>query len=172
MAAAMPDRPYGMNHPFARQLIALRDLRIARLAAMERPALREELRPRRLMDRAIHPAPTQKCRAGGIHDGIDFHFCNIVSNDLKWHGFHPFWSRVCRCLKENTDEILSALALVLSGKARNKPLKIASYVRMVMTKHGMKTHAKSDSAILSAFPSYRLPAFALSILSIGYFLNH
>ena len=41
-----------------------------------------------------------------------------------------------------------------------------------MTKHGMKTHAKSDSAILSAFPSYRLPAFALSILSIGYFLNH
>ena len=94
MVAAMPDRPYGMNHPSARQMIALRDLRIARLAAMERPALREELRPRRLMDRAIYPAPAQKCRAGGIHDGIDFHFCNIVSNDLKWHGFHPFWSRV------------------------------------------------------------------------------
>lgn len=88
-----------MNHPFARQLIALRDLRIARLAAMERPALREELRPRRLMDRAIHPAPAQKCRAGGIHDGIDFHFCNIVSNDLKWHGFHPFWSRFWQVLK-------------------------------------------------------------------------
>ena len=134
MAAAMPDRPYGMNHPFARQLIALRDLRIARLAAMERPALREELRPRRLMNRAIYPAPAQKCRAGGIHDGIDFHFCNIVSNDLKWHGFHPFWSRVCRCLKENTDEILSALALVLSGKARNKPLRIASYIRKAMKK--------------------------------------
>ena len=46
MVAAMPDRPYGMNHPSARQMIALRDLRIARLAAMERPALREELRPR------------------------------------------------------------------------------------------------------------------------------
>ena len=42
-----------------------------------------------------------------------------------------------------------------------------------MTKHGMKTHAKSDSAILSAFPYIirHLPAFALSILSIGYFLN-
>ena len=40
-----------------------------------------------------------------------------------------------------------------------------------MTKHGMKTYAKSDSAILSAFPSYHSPAFALSILSIGYFLN-
>ena len=56
MAAAMPDRPYGMNHPFARQMITLRDLRFPRLAAMERPALREELRPRHLMDRAIHPA--------------------------------------------------------------------------------------------------------------------
>ena len=99
MAAAMPDRPYGMNHTSARQMITLRNLRLPRLAAMERPALREELRPRRLMDRAIHPAPTQKCRAGGIHDGIDFHFCNIVSNDLKWHGFHPFWSRVWQVLK-------------------------------------------------------------------------
>lgn len=59
MVAAMPERPYGMNHPSARQMIALRDLRIARLAAMERPALREELRPRRLMDRAIYPAPAQ-----------------------------------------------------------------------------------------------------------------
>ena len=47
---------------------------------------------------------------------------------------------------------LSALALVFSCKARNKPLRIASYVRRVMTKHGMKTYAKSDSTILSAFP--------------------
>ena len=40
-----------------------------------------------------------------------------------------------------------------------------------MTKHGMKTHAKSDSAILSAFPYIISPVFALSILSISYFLN-
>ena len=31
-------------------------------------------------------------------------------------------------------------------------LRGASYLRKVMTKHGMKIHAKSDSAIESAFP--------------------
>ena len=34
----------------------------------------------------------------------------------------------------------------------NKPPRIASYLRRVMTKHCMKIHAKSVSAIESAFP--------------------
>ena len=55
--------------------------------------------------------------------------------------------------KETLIQSLSDLALVFSCKARNKPPRIASYVRRVMTKHGMKIHAKSDSAIASAFPS-------------------
>ena len=42
---------------------------------------------------------------------------------------------------------LSDLALVFSYKARNKPPRIAIYLRRVMTKHWMKIHAKSDSAI-------------------------
>ena len=49
--------------------------------------------------------------------------------------------------KETLIKSLSDLALVLSYKARNKPPRIASYLRRVMTKHCMKIHAKSDSAI-------------------------
>ncbi len=50
--------------------------------------------------------------------------------------------------KETLIKSLSDLALVFSCKARNKP----SYLRRVMTKHCMKIHANSDSAIESAFP--------------------
>ena len=55
-------------------------------------------------------------------------------------------------LRETLIKSLSDLALVFSCKARNKPPRIASYVRRVMTKHWMKIHAKSGSAIESAFP--------------------
>ena len=49
--------------------------------------------------------------------------------------------------RETLIKSLSDLALVFSYKARNKPPRIASYLRRVMTKHCMKIHAKSDSAI-------------------------
>ena len=49
--------------------------------------------------------------------------------------------------RETLIKSLSDLALVFSYKARNKPPRIASYLRRVMTKHWMKIHAKSDSAI-------------------------
>lgn len=49
--------------------------------------------------------------------------------------------------RETLIKSLSDLALVFSYKARNKPLQIASYLRRVITKHWMKIHAKSDSAI-------------------------
>ena len=49
--------------------------------------------------------------------------------------------------RETLIKSLSDLALVFSYKARNKPPRIASYLRRVMTKHCMKIHAKSGSAI-------------------------
>ena len=49
--------------------------------------------------------------------------------------------------RETLIKSLSDLALVFSCKARNKPPRIASYLRRVMTKHCMKIHAKSGSAI-------------------------
>lgn len=50
-------------------------------------------------------------------------------------------------IKETLIKSLSDLALVFSCKVRNKPPRIASYLRRVMTKHCMKIHAKSDSVI-------------------------
>lgn len=45
-----------------------------------------------------------------------------------------------------------------------------------MTKHGMKTHAKENTCQIGlcdfiSISLYHSPAFALNILSIGYFLN-
>ena len=54
--------------------------------------------------------------------------------------------------KETLIKSLSDLALVFSCKTRNKPPRIASYLRRGMTKHCMKIHANSDSAIEAAFP--------------------
>ena len=64
-------------------------------------------------------------------------------------GFRRFngFNGVGAALKETLIKSLSDLALVFSYKARNKPTRIASYLRRVMTKHCMKIHAKSDSAI-------------------------
>lgn len=60
---------------------------------------------------------------------------------------------------------LSDLALVFSCKARNKPPRIASYLRRVITKHCMKIHVKSGSAIESAFPWPFTHLFIIATLS-------
>ena len=59
--------------------------------------------------------------------------------------FHK--SLTCDMIKETLIKSLSDLALAFSCKARNNPARIASYLRRVMTKHCMKIHTKSDSAI-------------------------
>ena len=73
--------------------------------------------------------------------------------------------------RETLIKSLSDFTLEILYMARNNLTRIASYLRKAMTKSCMKILVESDSAIESAFPSYRSPAFALSILSIGYFLN-
>ena len=47
--------------------------------------------------------------------------------------------------RETLIKSLSDLALVFSYKARNKPLRIVSYLRRVMTKRCMEIHVKSDN---------------------------
>ena len=54
--------------------------------------------------------------------------------------------------KETLIKSLFDFTLVFSCSARNNPTRIASYLRRVMTKRCMKIHAKSNSAIESAFP--------------------
>ena len=58
---------------------------------------------------------------------------------------------VCHRLPEKTRETLIKslfdLTLIFSCNARNTPTRIASYLRRSMTKHCMKIHVKSNSAI-------------------------
>jgi hypothetical protein len=59
-APAVPDRTYGMNHMPRRQPITIGDFGVAGLAAMERAAFRQQLRPGRTMDRAVDAAPAEQ----------------------------------------------------------------------------------------------------------------
>src|SRR4051812_39430313 len=70
--SVLPDRPDGVDDMPGRQAIALGDLRVAGLAAVERAALSDKLRSGGTMDRAIDPAATEQRGVGGIDDGIDF----------------------------------------------------------------------------------------------------
>ena len=60
LGSASPDRTDGMNHMPCRKPIAAGDLGAAGLAAMERAALGQKLRPGRAMDRAIHAATAEQ----------------------------------------------------------------------------------------------------------------
>jgi len=71
LAAAMPDRADGMNHMPRRQPISLGDLGVAGLAAMERAALGQKLRPGRAMDRAIDATTSEQGRVRGVDDGVN-----------------------------------------------------------------------------------------------------
>ena len=55
---------------------------------------------------------------------------------------------------ETMIQSLSDFILAFLYRARNHLTRIASYVRMMMTKLCIKIHMKSDSAIESAFPYY------------------
>ena len=70
-ASAMPDRTHGMDHMPRRQPISPGDLGATGLAAMERAAFGQQLRPGRAMDRAIDPAAAQQRRVGGVDDGVN-----------------------------------------------------------------------------------------------------
>ena len=53
------------------QAIAARDLGLARLAAAERAALGQQLRPRGAMDGPVDPAAPEQRAVGRVDDGVD-----------------------------------------------------------------------------------------------------
>ena len=60
LMATMPDRPDGVDHMFRGEPVALGDLGIARLAAMQCAAFGEQLGPGSTMDRAIDATAAEK----------------------------------------------------------------------------------------------------------------
>ena len=85
---AVPHGAHGVDHIFARQAVRAGNLGLASPAAAQRPALLEQLRPRRTVDAAIHAASAQQRFLRRVDDGIYAHFRNIVSNDDKGHDIH------------------------------------------------------------------------------------
>ena len=85
---AVPHRADGVDNVAARQAVSTGDLGLAGSAAAQRPALLEQLRPRRTVDAAIHAASTQQGFLRRVDDGVYAHFCNVVSNDDKGHDTH------------------------------------------------------------------------------------
>ena len=69
--AASPDRADGVDDMARLEAVAARDLGLARVAAAERAALREQLGARGAMDGAIHAAPAEQRGVGGVDDGVD-----------------------------------------------------------------------------------------------------
>jgi hypothetical protein len=71
LAAAMPDRPYGMNDMPRRQLVAFGDFGVAGRAAMQRTAFGKQFRSGGAMDRAVDAAAAPKRIIRGVDDRIN-----------------------------------------------------------------------------------------------------
>ena len=65
------------------QAVALGDLGVAGLAAVQRAALFQKLRAGRAMDRAIDAAAAQQAFVGGVDDRIDVEPGDVAFDDLE-----------------------------------------------------------------------------------------
>ena len=70
LAAAVPDRPDGVDDVVDGQPPGAGDLRVARVAAAEPAALLEQLRPGRAVDRAVDAAAPEQARVRGVDDRV------------------------------------------------------------------------------------------------------
>ncbi len=66
-----------------RQPIASGDLGVTGLAAMERAAFGQELRPGPAMDRAIDAAAAEQRRVRGVDDGVNAQAGDVGNNDFQ-----------------------------------------------------------------------------------------
>jgi len=82
---AVPHGANGVDDVAARQAVRAGDLGLAGPAAAQRPALLEQLRPRRTVDAAIHAATAQQRFLRRVDDGVHGHFRDVVANDDKGH---------------------------------------------------------------------------------------
>src|SRR4051812_25993332 len=90
MSAAAPHRPYGVNHPSCRQIVAPRNLCIPGRTSIKLFAFSHETGTCGFVDRAVDTAATQQRSVRGIHDRIDVKPCYIAFDDLdSWlHSLH------------------------------------------------------------------------------------
>jgi hypothetical protein len=63
--------------------ISFGDLGVARLAAVERTTFGQQLRPGRIMDRAIDAAPAKERRVRRIDDGVNTERGDVGNNDFQ-----------------------------------------------------------------------------------------
>ena len=71
LVSAVPDRANDMNHMPCRQPISFGDFGAAGLAATERAAFGQELRPGGAMDRTIDAAAAEQRTVRGVDDGVN-----------------------------------------------------------------------------------------------------
>src|SRR4051794_13684139 len=73
-----------MDYMLRRQPVALCDLGVAGLTALERTAFRQKLRSCGPMDRAVHAAAAQQRTVGSVDDGV-----NAQARDVGDYDFEP-----------------------------------------------------------------------------------
>ena len=81
--AALPDRPDGVDHEAGREVEAAGGLGVAEGATAELTARLEQAGSRRPVDGTVDPAPAQKGRVRGIHDGMDVFGDDVAEHDLQ-----------------------------------------------------------------------------------------
>ena len=81
--AAVPHRPNRVDHMPGLEPIALGDLGVTGLAAVEHPAFGHQLGPRSTMDRAIDAAPAKQRRIRGVDDGVNAQRGDVGNNDFQ-----------------------------------------------------------------------------------------
>src|SRR5439155_21733456 len=79
---AVPDRSDGVNDVARRQSVAAGDARLAGGASADGAAFLEQLRPGSAMNRAVHPAATQKGRVRSVDDRVHREFRDVGVLDL------------------------------------------------------------------------------------------
>ena len=82
LVAAVPHRPDRVDHMLGLELIAARDLGRAGVAATERAALDQQIRPGRAMDCAVDATAAQERAVRRVHDGINRERRDVRNSDL------------------------------------------------------------------------------------------
>jgi hypothetical protein len=83
LAAAMPDRPDGVDHMAGAEPISSGDPGVAGRAAAQCAALRKQFRPGRAMDGSVDAAAAKQRRIGGVDDGVDIQRRDVGDDDVQ-----------------------------------------------------------------------------------------
>lgn len=83
VTAAIPDRSNRVDDVPGLEAIALGDLGVTGLAAVQHTAFGKQFGAGGTMDRAVNPAPTKQRRIGGVDDGVNAQCGDIDNNDVQ-----------------------------------------------------------------------------------------